>query len=251
MNVDPRRWCERPKSWQRPPNPETLAVAMPTRRSPDGGPSEEYRDQEGADRLPPRRVLNELAEEAALAQRVRKIRPHALFWTVVLGFGAGRERTIAGLRRAFEVATGITLVTSAFRRPLHARADQVHEGRGRAPARRCGRALRPTPGPAGELPGSGDDRLHGDPTARPAREGVPGQSHQPHAGRAQDARRHQHEWCRAEDMPSSIRCVLEPRTGRRTRPPTASPQERERHRARRLAPDRLHTGAATAVVHIK
>ena len=65
-------------------------------------------------RLLPRRVLNELAEEVGLAQRVRKVRPHALFWTLVLGFGAGRERTIAGLRRTFEVVTGITLVPSAF-----------------------------------------------------------------------------------------------------------------------------------------
>jgi IS4 transposase len=65
-------------------------------------------------RLLPRRVLNELAGEVGLARRVRKVRPHALFWTLVLGFGGGRERTIASLRRAFEVATGITLVPSAF-----------------------------------------------------------------------------------------------------------------------------------------
>src|SRR5690606_15934005 len=35
-------------------------------------------------------------------------------WTLVLGFGAGRERTIAGLRRAFEITTGISLAPSAF-----------------------------------------------------------------------------------------------------------------------------------------
>lgn len=65
-------------------------------------------------RLLPRRVLDELADEVGLAQRKRKIRPHALFWTLVLGFGGGRERTIAGLRRAFEHATAITVVPSAF-----------------------------------------------------------------------------------------------------------------------------------------
>lgn len=65
-------------------------------------------------RLLPRRVLDELADEVGLAQRKRKIRPHALFWTLVLGFGGGRERTIAGLRRAFEHATGIAVVPSAF-----------------------------------------------------------------------------------------------------------------------------------------
>lgn len=62
----------------------------------------------------PRQVLDRLADEAGLAQRVRKIKPHALFWTLVLGFGVGRERTIAGLRRAFEVTTGVSLVPSAF-----------------------------------------------------------------------------------------------------------------------------------------
>lgn len=62
----------------------------------------------------PRRVLDRLADEAGLAQRLRKVQPHALFWTLILGFGAGRERTIAGLRRAFEITTGVSLVPSAF-----------------------------------------------------------------------------------------------------------------------------------------
>jgi IS4 transposase len=39
---------------------------------------------------------------------------HALFWTLVLGFGAGGKRTIAGLRRAFERATDLELAASAF-----------------------------------------------------------------------------------------------------------------------------------------
>lgn len=65
-------------------------------------------------RFLPRRVLDQLADDAGLAQRRRKVRPHALFWTLVLGFGAGRERTIAGLRRAFELTTGVSLVPSAF-----------------------------------------------------------------------------------------------------------------------------------------
>ncbi len=65
-------------------------------------------------RILPRRVLDRLADDAGLSQRRRKIKPHALFWTLVLGFGAGRERTIAGLRRAFEITTGISLAPSAF-----------------------------------------------------------------------------------------------------------------------------------------
>jgi IS4 transposase len=65
-------------------------------------------------RLLPRRLLDRLADESGLVQRLRKIQPHALFWTLVLGFGGGGERTIAGLRRAFEVTTGQSLVPSAF-----------------------------------------------------------------------------------------------------------------------------------------
>jgi IS4 transposase len=65
-------------------------------------------------RILPRGVLDRLAKETGLSQRRRKIQPHALFWTLVLGFGAGRERTIAGLRRAFEITTGVSLVPSAF-----------------------------------------------------------------------------------------------------------------------------------------
>ena len=37
-----------------------------------------------------------------------------LFWTVVLGFGAGRARMLAGMRRAYQKSTGATLVPSAF-----------------------------------------------------------------------------------------------------------------------------------------
>jgi len=64
--------------------------------------------------LLPQRLLTRLAAEAGVGQRRRKVRAHALFWTLVLGFGAGRERTLAGLRRAFERATRTTLVPSAF-----------------------------------------------------------------------------------------------------------------------------------------
>ena len=65
-------------------------------------------------RLLPRRQLQRLADEAGLTKRKRKVRVHALFWTLVLGFGSGRERTIAGLRRAYQKATGCQLVPSAF-----------------------------------------------------------------------------------------------------------------------------------------
>jgi IS4 transposase len=55
-----------------------------------------------------------MADEAGLTTRKRKVQVHALFWTLVLGFGSGRERTIAGLRRAYGRATGCQLVPSAF-----------------------------------------------------------------------------------------------------------------------------------------
>jgi len=64
--------------------------------------------------LLPKRLLQAMADEAAVGQRQRKVKLHPLFWTLVLGFGTGRERTLAGLRRAYERATGTTLVPSSF-----------------------------------------------------------------------------------------------------------------------------------------
>jgi putative transposase len=64
--------------------------------------------------LVPRGVLTTLAAEAGVGRRRRKVSVVALFWTLVLGFGGGRTRTLAGLRRAYERATRTTLVPSAF-----------------------------------------------------------------------------------------------------------------------------------------
>ena len=64
--------------------------------------------------LIPTRQLNRLARLSGLVRRRRKIDPMELFWTVVLGFGAGRARTLAGMRRAYQKSTGATLVPSAF-----------------------------------------------------------------------------------------------------------------------------------------
>jgi putative transposase len=64
--------------------------------------------------LLPRSRLEELARESGMLQRRRKVDPTAMVWTLVLGFGAGRERTLAGLRRAYQRATGTSLVPSAF-----------------------------------------------------------------------------------------------------------------------------------------
>jgi IS4 transposase len=65
-------------------------------------------------RFLPRHELEELAAEAGVMKRARKVQVHALFWTLVLGFGTGRERTLAALRRAFALATEVRLAPSSF-----------------------------------------------------------------------------------------------------------------------------------------
>lgn len=58
--------------------------------------------------------LIELATRTGAAKRVRQVNIVDLFWTLVLGFGVGRERTLAGLRRAYEKTTGQTIEESSF-----------------------------------------------------------------------------------------------------------------------------------------
>jgi putative transposase len=65
-------------------------------------------------RLIPRARLKALANDTGAVVRERKIGVVELVWTLVLGFATGNERTLAGLRRAFEKATGKTAVPSAF-----------------------------------------------------------------------------------------------------------------------------------------
>jgi putative transposase len=65
-------------------------------------------------RLLPNSLIEEVAQEAGAVQRRRRIGIAPLVWTLVLGFGAGRVRTLAGLRRAFEQSTGVTVVPSSF-----------------------------------------------------------------------------------------------------------------------------------------
>ena len=64
--------------------------------------------------LLPAHKLRDLAREAGFVVRERKIKASAFLWTRVFGFSFGSERTIAGLRRAYEIATGTSLVPSAF-----------------------------------------------------------------------------------------------------------------------------------------
>ena len=65
-------------------------------------------------KLFPTRWVRAAAVESGAFVRQRKVDPTVLFWTVVLGFGSGRQRTIAGLRRAYERASGHCLEESSF-----------------------------------------------------------------------------------------------------------------------------------------
>jgi IS4 transposase len=58
--------------------------------------------------------LEHSARETGFIQRARKIEPVAFFWTLVLGFGVGAEKSLASLRRCYASYTGSTLVPSAF-----------------------------------------------------------------------------------------------------------------------------------------
>lgn len=62
----------------------------------------------------PSRWLEATAREVGWLQRRRRITPVAMFWTLVLGFGCGKERTLASLRRTYELETGDSLVPSSF-----------------------------------------------------------------------------------------------------------------------------------------
>ena len=64
--------------------------------------------------LLPQAELERLAYESGMVQRRRRVDPSAMLWTLVLGFAAGGERTLAGLRRVYQRATGTSLVPSAF-----------------------------------------------------------------------------------------------------------------------------------------
>lgn len=64
--------------------------------------------------LLPRRTVEQLATEAKVVQRRRKLDVLAFFWTLVLGFGTGEHRTLAALRRAYQRAADVQLVPSSF-----------------------------------------------------------------------------------------------------------------------------------------
>lgn len=65
-------------------------------------------------RLIPSRWLRSQALELGAMQRRRKIDIVSLVWSLILCFGVGKDRTLAGLRRGFCKGTGKTLAPSAF-----------------------------------------------------------------------------------------------------------------------------------------
>jgi putative transposase len=64
--------------------------------------------------LIPASRIRALSVETGAVKRKRKIDIVKLVWTLVLGFATGGKRSIAGLRRAFEIATEMAIVPSAF-----------------------------------------------------------------------------------------------------------------------------------------
>ena len=64
--------------------------------------------------LLPKAEIERLAHESGGVRRRRKVDASAMLWSVLLGFGTGRERTLAGIRRTYERVTGKSLVPSSF-----------------------------------------------------------------------------------------------------------------------------------------
>lgn len=96
--------------------------------------------------LSPKRVWL-TARATGFVQRAGKINPFVLVWSLVLGFGAGSERTVSSLRRGFERAARRELVPSSFYDRFNARLVEM--------LRRLIAHLLATPGTAlGKLGGS-------------------------------------------------------------------------------------------------
>ena len=63
--------------------------------------------------LPPDE-LDRLAADSGLIRRRRKLDPRTMLWTLVLGFGAGRTRSLASLRRVYQRVSGTAIASSSF-----------------------------------------------------------------------------------------------------------------------------------------
>ncbi len=59
-------------------------------------------------------MVSQAAAATGAFRRVRKVDAYALVWTLILGFSAGKVRTIASLRRVYQHVTQTTLEESSF-----------------------------------------------------------------------------------------------------------------------------------------
>lgn len=65
-------------------------------------------------KLFPKKRIEQLARKTGVIKRKRKIKIAPFFWSVVLGFGVGRNRSISGMRRLYQKSTGQTIEESSF-----------------------------------------------------------------------------------------------------------------------------------------
>ena len=65
-------------------------------------------------KLFPAPLLHGWARVSGAVKRLRRVDPVDLFWCLVLGFGFGNERSLAGLRRNYERATRRRIEESSF-----------------------------------------------------------------------------------------------------------------------------------------
>jgi hypothetical protein len=85
--------------------------------------------------LPPS-LVEASARATGAFQRVRKVDAYALVWSLILGFSAGKVRTIAGLRRVYDACVADHAGGEQLLLPVHAGAGEAAPAaaRRRAPA---------------------------------------------------------------------------------------------------------------------
>lgn len=76
-------------------------------KTPSGPSVDEVR--KALRRMFPTKWLREQARETRLVVRERKIEAESLFWVLVLSYGVAMQRTLASLKRSYEIQTGLTL----------------------------------------------------------------------------------------------------------------------------------------------
>lgn len=79
------------------------------RKKTDSTPLPSNAIQEGLCALFPKKWLERTARETGLIKRLRKIKPVAFFWTLILSYGVETQRSLASLKRGYEKQTRMTL----------------------------------------------------------------------------------------------------------------------------------------------